>query len=256
ILKVDSYDINYNDTGSGKEIVLIHGLGADKTRWEKITPQLAENHRVVSVDLLGFGKSSKPNLNYRGQLLVQNLHRFLEKLNIKNPTLIGNSMGGWLSLLYTKMHPNSVKDLVLVGPAFIFGLPPGLTALELTKNASPQDVQTMKTYLERIYHSLPKDINFEQELKIKLSKNDKKTIESLAMSLEKKLDIFSIDDVKAIQKKVMVIHGESDGVVPMRASQVLADLLPNATFEVVKGTGHWPQYEEPIDFLDLVGQFL
>ncbi len=94
--------IAYYDTGSGPVVVLVHGFGSEaRFDWGNVLLPLAEHHRVLALDQIGFGSSDKPFMDYSIQTYVDFLGEFLRILNIHEFTLAGESLGGWISALYT-----------------------------------------------------------------------------------------------------------------------------------------------------------
>src|SRR5262245_26940065 len=85
----------YEDHGAGRPVVLIHGWPSSSRSWEKQTAALvAAGHRVIAYDRRGFGQSSKPWTGYDFDTFAQDLHQLLTKLDLKDVTLVGFSMGG------------------------------------------------------------------------------------------------------------------------------------------------------------------
>jgi pimeloyl-ACP methyl ester carboxylesterase len=94
--------IAYYDTGSGPVVVLVHGFGSQaRFDWGNVILPLAKQHRVLALDQIGFGSSDKPFIDYSIQTYVDFLGEFLRTLNIHEFTLVGESLGGWISALYT-----------------------------------------------------------------------------------------------------------------------------------------------------------
>jgi pimeloyl-ACP methyl ester carboxylesterase len=112
--KIGSEEIGYYDRGQGSPMVLLHGMFGDFLDWEPVLEPLAASHRVIAVDLPGFGRSSKPRGEYSAEFFVSALHEFFEQLKLSEFILAGNSFGGQLAILYALRHPDSVSKLVLV----------------------------------------------------------------------------------------------------------------------------------------------
>lgn len=108
------------DVGKGDVIVLLHGIFADGTQWEKITDMLKSNYRVIVVDLLGHGRSPRPkNASYSPQEQVSALRNALERINAtKNLTVVGYSMGGAVALSYCATYQQGVDQLVLISTPY------------------------------------------------------------------------------------------------------------------------------------------
>ena len=112
------YQIQYTVMGTGKPLVLIHGFGASIGHWRKNIPCLAEaGYRVFAIDLLGFGGSDKPALDYTLDLWQQQLKDFWDT-HIQEPTVfIGNSIGALLSLIVVTHHPEIAAGSILINCA-------------------------------------------------------------------------------------------------------------------------------------------
>jgi pimeloyl-ACP methyl ester carboxylesterase len=112
------HKIQYTVMGAGKPLVLIHGFGASIGHWRKNIPVLAEaGYRVFAVDLLGFGGSDKPPLNYCVEIWVELLKDFWTA-HIQEPTVfIGNSIGALLGLIVLTEYPEIAAGGVLINSA-------------------------------------------------------------------------------------------------------------------------------------------
>lgn len=118
--------VRYYDVGSGPPLVLIHGIGGDADDWALCLEALASSHRVIALDLLGFGRSDKPHIEYSISGFVEVLGRFLDALDIARATLIGGSLGGWIAAAFALHAPQSVDKLIMVDAAGVWGKMTGL----------------------------------------------------------------------------------------------------------------------------------
>jgi pimeloyl-ACP methyl ester carboxylesterase len=114
VLNYNNGKINYNVTGEGDPIVLIHGFGLDSRIWEKQVEQLSKTNKVITYDLRGFGKSSIPNGKYSH---TEDLHELLKELGIQKAKIVGHSFGGEIAVEYALEYPNEVNNLVLISPS-------------------------------------------------------------------------------------------------------------------------------------------
>jgi pimeloyl-ACP methyl ester carboxylesterase len=112
------HNIRYTEMGSGQPLILLHGFGASIGHWRQNIPVLAEGgYRVFAVDLLGFGKSDKPPLDYNLELWEDLLCDFWSA-HVQTPTIfVGNSIGGLLSLIMMANHPEMTAGGVLLNAA-------------------------------------------------------------------------------------------------------------------------------------------
>nr|WP_228035356.1 alpha/beta fold hydrolase [Oculatella sp. LEGE 06141] len=112
------HDIRYTVMGSGRPLILLHGFGASIGHWRQNIPELADGgYRVFAVDLLGFGSSAKPPIDYTVELWQELLHDFWHEL-VQTPAIfVGNSIGALLSLMLLADHPEIAAGGVLLNAA-------------------------------------------------------------------------------------------------------------------------------------------
>jgi len=114
ILNYKNADIFYTDEGKGTAVVLIHGFLENATMWDRITPELTKRNRVVTLDLLGHGKSDCLGYIHSMDLFSDAINFVLKHLKIRKYILVGHSLGGYISLAISKMNPNNTKGLCLL----------------------------------------------------------------------------------------------------------------------------------------------
>ncbi|ELS01262.1 putative hydrolase or acyltransferase of alpha/beta superfamily [Xenococcus sp. PCC 7305] len=98
-------------------LLLVHGFGASTDHWRKNIAQLQEEFQVWAIDLLGFGRSAKPNQEYSGQLWCEQLHEFITEVIGQPTVLAGNSLGGYAALCVAAEKPQSAAGLILLNSA-------------------------------------------------------------------------------------------------------------------------------------------
>jgi pimeloyl-ACP methyl ester carboxylesterase len=98
-------------------LLLIHGFGASTDHWRKNIAQLQEDFEVWAIDLLGFGRSGKPELAYSGELWREQIKDFIEQVIGVPVVLAGNSLGGYASLCVAAAYPELSRGLVLINSA-------------------------------------------------------------------------------------------------------------------------------------------
>ena len=125
-VEVNGLRLHYRDWGgSGRPIVLLHGLASTCHIWDLVAPLLSENFAVVALDQRGHGESDKPDGGYEFQTVCGDLDGFIDALGIDSPVLAGHSWGGDVALEHAVAHPGSVRGLALVdgGTIEISGAP-------------------------------------------------------------------------------------------------------------------------------------
>ena len=115
--KIDGVCVNYELTGSGRCIALIHGMGDDLTLWANQITAFAKHYRVLGYDVRGFGKSDKPEEEYSLESFSQDLYLLLKALKIDEAFVLGFSMGGVIAQRFALDYPQITKALIVVGSA-------------------------------------------------------------------------------------------------------------------------------------------
>jgi pimeloyl-ACP methyl ester carboxylesterase len=114
-------------------LLLLHGLGATKASWLTVVPQLAKHHRVVALDLPGFGRSSKPRGAYDAPWFADQVRNVMDGLSIERAFLAGNSMGGRVAMETAMRHPKRVEAIACMCPAAAFNRRPALWLVKLLR---------------------------------------------------------------------------------------------------------------------------
>ncbi len=107
--------LNFTSTGQGSPVVLLHGIAGSSRYWQDVAALLVQNHRVISIDLLGFGRSPYPHADYSYETHISSINQTLKKLNLSEPfVLVGHSMGALLALRLATNHPKLLKKIILL----------------------------------------------------------------------------------------------------------------------------------------------
>jgi pimeloyl-ACP methyl ester carboxylesterase len=266
--------VHYVDhEGSGPTMVLVHGLGGSHGNWVSVAPRLARRARVFAIDLIGFGITPPAGRKATVEANRDVLADFCRAVSPDAPvTLVGNSMGGLISLMAADAHPEVVDGLVLIDPA----LPvPSLGAVDIAaaqRLVAPLVPGLGERLVRRYYTVTPVATQFQETMELLCADPDRmpeEAIESamVMMELRREMDWAprafteagrSIAVVLArrqaframvhrIACRVLLLHGDHDRLVPLEAAQRLANDRPDWTFQVLEGVGHVPPMEAPDD---------
>ena len=111
-------NISFSDEGKGTAVVLIHGFLENSTMWNEITPKIIKKNRVITVDLLGHGKTDCLGYVHSMELFAETIEAVLHHLKIRKCILIGHSLGGYAALAFAKLFTKNVKGLCLLNSTF------------------------------------------------------------------------------------------------------------------------------------------
>ncbi|AEH01037.1 alpha/beta fold hydrolase [Lacinutrix sp. 5H-3-7-4] len=117
-LEYKGINVFYNDIGNGPTVVLLHGFLEDHSMWDSVLKPLSQNNRVITIDLLGHGQTESLGYIHTMEDMALCVNAVLKKLNLKQYTLIGHSMGGYVALAFASLYPNTIKGLCLLNSTF------------------------------------------------------------------------------------------------------------------------------------------
>ena len=244
-------------------VVLIHGLGDGSAVWNQTIKKLEKNYFLVTLDLPGFGRSSKTNQLYSPENYAKLIH-YLTKTYIKKPFhLVGHSMGGAISLRYAATYPDDVTTLTLVSAAGILhrlayskylaalGLSPFSDYLNFNKN----DITSVTGYLLNTFDNYI-NIDLNQVLRSEfLRASVLLGSPSIISAMALVLDDFS-ELTQRVKTPTTLIWGDLDNVAPLRIGLVLDSLLEDSNLNIMDDTGHMPMREKPAEFHQLLARSL
>jgi non-heme chloroperoxidase len=252
-------DLYYEDHGSGKPVVLIHGYPLSGASWEKQTAALlAAGHRVITYDRRGFGKSSQPTTGYNYDTFAEDLHKLVTQLELRDFALAGFSMGGGEVARYIgKYGSKGVSNAVFVAavPPFLLKTadnPEGVdgSVFEGIQKAVAADRYAFFTeFFKNFYNTDLLLGNRVSEQVVQASWNIAAGC-SAAASLACVATWYEDfrKDLTRVDVPTLVIHGDADRILPISASgQRTAKLIKGARLSVVKGGPHcitWTHAEE------------
>jgi len=268
-IKVGDINTRYWTAGDkGSTVVLVHGLGGFIENWVYNINALAEQHRVYTVDLVGFGRSDKTPLTRDMNVLVKFINDFMKIQNIEKASLIGNSLGGGLVLLFALDFPEKVAKLVLVDNAgmgrdvisdFKLCSLPVLGEL-LTR---PSLKGTARLWKEIVYDAAlvtPELVNLSYGI-ISQPGAKKALLATLRVGIDlcgqrARLVNHLLSRLGTITAPTLVVWGRQDRIIPVAHAQIAMDKIPGARLEIFDRCGHMPQLEHPEEFNKLVLEFL
>ncbi|MGZ5370692.1 alpha/beta fold hydrolase [Aeromicrobium sp.] len=272
--------IDFGGPEDAPPLVFVHGLGGSHLNWVLIGRALAAGRRTVAIDLRGFGLTAGTRRSTTVQANSRLLGRFLSEVIGTPAILVGNSMGGLVSILHARGAPDTVAGLVLVDPALPVPkrLPdPGVTATFLVYAVPGVGEYSMRVMQARLS---PAEV-VDRIIKLCFADPTRADPQVLAASAElvearrwipKKEASFLeaarslmrvlvkperyVQEMGAIDKPVLLIHGEEDRLVPIAAARRAAAANPAWETAFLPGVGHTPQLEVPTQTADIIAEWL
>nr|BAM76235.1 2-hydroxy-6-oxo-6-phenylhexa-2,4-dienoate hydrolase [Janibacter sp. TYM3221] len=255
-------DTTYYDAGVGDPVVLIHGSGPGVSawaNWRNTMGPLAEHHRVLALDLVGFGTTERPDdVWYSLRTWVEHVVGFLDALGIERASLVGNSLGGRIALGLSSDHSERVDRMVLMGSPGL-GMTPteGLAALRAYQPSYEAMHDLLCTYFAVDTSIITPEL-VQARYEASAAPGAHEAYRSMFLDPKHAGSDLGIEPevVSRIVAPTLVVHGREDRVVPLEVGITMARALPNADLHVFSRCGHWTQIERPDEFNAVVDQFL
>jgi pimeloyl-ACP methyl ester carboxylesterase len=263
------HHVDYGGNPDGPVVVLVHGLGGSHLNWDLLAPHLTGSARVRALDLPGFGRSEPGRRRASVPANVAVLGRFLDEVVGEPAVLVGNSMGGMISILTTAERPDAVTGLVLLDPAI-----PGprraldpLVALMFAVYAVPligerflRRNRMRKSPVTRVRETLvlcgvdpdtvPTDL-IERSVALLQERRDVEGMDKAFLAAARSLVRVLADPrryrraMAGIDVPVLLVHGDRDRLVPVAAARDVARRHPRWRYAELPGVGHVPQIQVP-----------
>ena len=234
-----SYRIHYlagGPVGAGGEarpLVLVHGLGGRSQDWAPMMPSLMRHgYRVYALDLLGFGRSDRPDVDYSIALQTEILRQFFESQRITKADLGGWSMGGWVALRFTLAHPDQVRRLFVDDSAGIYFRRAWDPAL-----FHPATVDQAEEFLDWLTPQGGRIPRFFARDMIREMRPTAWVVDRAMKSMQEGADLLD-GKLQAIQAPVLIVWGKQDILVPLSCGEEMHRDIPQSLLEIFDGCGH------------------
>jgi pimeloyl-ACP methyl ester carboxylesterase len=244
------YRIHYMVAGEGKPLVLVHGLAGRAENWLTLVPEFTGNgYQVYALDLLGYGRSDQPDVDYSIALEEDILGKFLDSQKLAQPDIAGWSMGGWISLKFAGDHPQRVRRLVLMDSAGL--LFDAVNAPALRPTTEPQLAHMMEVLTP---HPQPIPGFIARDILRNFAVNDWVVARSL-QSMGTGRDLMD-GKMQTVTMPVLIIWGKEDVLTPLSVGEGMHRGMPQSLLYVFDGTGHLAPTERARQVADTVVDFL
>jgi non-heme chloroperoxidase len=260
----DSTALYYEDTGSGIPLLFVHGWSFSSQVWSLQKKYFSSRYRCIALDLRGHGRSLPSRSGYCLDVFSSDVMELFDRLCLTNATLFGWSLGVLVALAaYPTVRENLSAMVFVSGTSkycaaadYPWGLPPKelkSLSLLLKRNSSKamdgfrRRMFTGEEDSERGFEGFEKDI---------LPLVPPPAPEIMVQVLETLATTDARPFLSDIQAPALIVHGDSDRICPVEASQYMAEQMSGATLSILPGTGHAPIFSCQNEFNTLIEAFL
>jgi pimeloyl-ACP methyl ester carboxylesterase len=272
-LDLDGMEIAYVDSGGDKPpLIFIHGLSSYMGFWEYQLDAFTETHRVLALDLPGYGSSSRPDAPMTPPWYAETVVGWLDALGIEKTSVVGHSMGGQIAMTLTLEHPERVDKLVLAAPAGIERFKPG--AARWMKDwwhegraLQSGEVEVRTAFQTAVFNKHDEGVERLIEERVRLGKHEafKGTSVAVSRSIAGMVDHPVADRLGEISVPTLLVFGTDDRMIPnpiftggrtKRIAEEGRDAIPGARLVLIPRAGHTVHHDAPDDFNRAVSSFL
>lgn len=248
--------LDYDNFSSKKSenLVLLHGIGASAGRWSNVIPLLYKHFRVIVPDIIGFGYSDKPTVEYNMPFFVKFFGDFLNSLGVKKASIGGSSFGGLVAAEFAIKNTNMVNKLILVSPAGTMKSSTKTLEEYILAALYPTHDNAWRAFINMAFD--PRTVT-EQTIeefidRMKLP-NAKYAFMSTMMGIRNTTNLSS--RLNKILSPTIIVWGEQDEMIPVKYAEDYRN-IPNSNLQVIPKCGHTPFTEKPEVFSKIAIDFL
>lgn len=272
-MMVDGVDIAYVDSGGDKPpLVFVHGLSSYTSFWEYQLEAFTDTHRVLALDLPGYGASGRPDAELTPPWYAETITHWLTALEIEQATVVGHSMGGQIALTLALEHPTRVSALALSAPAGLETFRPGAARWmkgwwHEGRATYSSEAEIRRSFSSGVFARTDEGVERLIEERVRMGRHPSFRGTSIAVSrsVAGMLDYPVADRLGEISVPTLIVFGTRDGLIPNpifnggRTKSVAekgATAITGSRLVMIPGAGHTVHHDAPEAFNEALRSFL
>jgi pimeloyl-ACP methyl ester carboxylesterase len=242
----EEHGFSYIDEGEGEVLLLLHGLMGELSNWDKVIEDFRLDYRVIIPILPIY---DLPLLTTGVKTLAKYVHKFVKYKQLTNITILGNSLGGHVALIYVLAHPAFVRSMVLTGSSGLYenafgGTFPRRGSYDFVKEKVEYTFYAPETATKELVDEVYRTVN------------DRHSVIRILAMAKSAIRHNMKKDLHKITIPVSLIWGRDDKIPPPEVAVEFSEELPDAELHWIDHCGHAPMMEQPEDFNRLLKGFL
>ncbi len=249
----------YRKVGEGQPIIILHGVFGSSDNWFSISKTLAEKgFEVYALDARNHGQSPRSEA-FSYDLMADDLNVFIETHQIKNPIIVGHSMGGKATMTFAMKYPDVYSKLIIIDIAPKFypthheHIIKGLNAIDLETIKSRNEAEAIaiqyipnfgerQFLLKNLYRT--EEGKFDWRINLPVLSNEIYQVGG------------EVEELRKISEPTLFMRGSESGYILDEDIATIKNTFTNAQFETIEGAGHWIQAEKPVEFVESIIKFI
>ena len=270
-IEIHGQPVTFHMMGDGPPLLLVHGITSSSRTWKSVMPRLSEKYTVIAPDLLGHGRSAKPQGDYSLGAYASGMRDLLVSLDVPRVTVVGHSLGGGIAMQFAYQFPEMISRLVLVDSGGIgrevnpvlkaAALPGAEFVLPLLFTPTLHDAGLrMRGFLAGLGLRGSADIEGVAEGFASLTEADARrafvhTVRSVIDPTGQRVSaadrLYLTADIPSL-----IVWGENDRIIPVEHAALAHELMPGSRLELFPGAGHFPFNDDPERFVRVLDDFV
>ncbi len=251
----DGCSLHYEEYGQGPPLLLLHGLGSSCRDWEYQIPVLAEQYRVIAMDMRGHGRSGKPRERYSIRGFAGDVEALIEHLNLGPVHVLGLSMGGMIGFQLAVDQPHLLKSLCVVNSAPQVKVQNANDVWQYAKRWGLARLLSMETLGKAIGRNLfpkPEQDDLRRKIASRWAENDKR---AYLASFDAIVGWGVQPKLSRITCPTLIVSADRD-YTPVSLKEAYVKLIPHAKLVVIKDSRHATPLDQPEEFNRVVLEFI
>src|SRR6202047_667457 len=237
--------IYWDEQGTGEPLLLIMGLSYPSYMWHRSRPVLRERYRTIAFDNRGIGQSDVPPGTYSTALMASDAAAVIDAAGVENAHVFGVSMGGMIAQELALQYPNRVRSLILGctaagGPHAVQAESAALQTL-MRRDLTPEE--SKEAIIPFIYDAATSRERIDEDMAIRMKWYP--TRQGYAGQLQGVFDWEAYSRITQITAPTLVIHGETDRLIPPANARLIAEKIPAAKLVLIPHAGHIFETDQP-----------
>ncbi|HNX46580.1 MAG: alpha/beta hydrolase [Anaerolineaceae bacterium] len=241
-IKLDEMEMVLDDIGSGKDILLVHGLGLNRGIWRPIADLYGDQARFILPDMRGHGESSLGNPAESMEQFAQDLVRLLDALGIEKVVLGGHSMGGYIALAFAERYPERLEALAMIATNARADAP----QKRADRLADAEEVMCLGTarYAIKLAERLSDQPKVIAEMEEVIAATPPEGLRNVLRAIAGRPNRAAV--LAGLRQPLLVVAGREDKISNRETAEEMRDLNQHSRLVVFPGVGHMPMLEAPL----------
>jgi pimeloyl-ACP methyl ester carboxylesterase len=248
-IKIKDKIFKFHTIGKGRPIILIAGLSVDKSIWNNIVDEIKNDFQIIYFDNSGVGENNLLPSPITTIDMASEVTEIIKFLNLKEVTIVGHSLGSYVSQHVAAKNPETVKNLVLISSRVKSSINTILhydVVQKLIKSGVSRDIM-IEDSLSWLFGSsyLNNQSTSEKLIQEKLSSSPVSSLENFSNQVKAAIQHDASSICQNIKSKTVIINGEEDIICTQKEAKVLAEMIPGSELIILKNSGHMIPIENP-----------